>query len=529
MPRHSQIPGFERREKNEAEAGRKQIEKEQKDGRQIRDRQSRPKTNRKPSTSSSAQKIRMPNASPFSPDIVNVPVDRMKLPSHVRYEGKTDPTDHLNAYQGHMSLGAHSDASWCKNFALTMTGLAQTWFQCLPEGSVANFDDLVAQFMSQYAPFIRRPKQSVEMMKCRQKREESLNDYIARFSTECLTISKPEDSIILLAFRSGLNDDRLESLRFKEDEGWINIHDMDDVRERAERFTASEIFKHIAAGLRGERQEKKNHSNRDRYPDRPHDGQDRRKNKSPAEERGPREDPKRPTLRTFARFTPLNTIRARIFELHQNSKLWERPTPTRKSGNNLTQFCDFHGALGHSTKNCRTLKNNLEDLIQRGYFKNFIKWDNEQKNKTGAERKRHPGPKRIEEEPKRQKKSPVFVIFKKSGGLTDEEAHLRAVVQPTARVFEVHKGAEAPYCPDMTFTKEDCKGVIFPHSDPLVMVVDIAEQPVYRVLIDTETDVNVIYKSCWDKMDVGDQRLLKATAPIVGQSPFLSPCRTAMA
>lgn len=98
----------------------------------------------------------------------------------------------------------------------------------------------------------------------------------------------------------------------------------------------------------------------------------------------------------------------------------------------------------------------MEDLIQRGYFQNYIKWDNEQKNKTGAERKRNPSPERTEEEPKRQKKAPVFVIFEKSGGLTDEEAHLRAVTQPAARVFEVHEDAEAPYCPDMTFTREDC-------------------------------------------------------------------------
>ncbi|CAO2841158.1 unnamed protein product [Amaranthus hypochondriacus] len=113
------------------------------------------------------------------------------------------------------------------------------------EGFVSNFDDLAARFMSQYAPFIRRPKQSIEMMKCRQRREESLNDYIARF-------------IILLAFRSALNDDKLENRRFKEDDGWINIHHMDDVRQRAERFTASENFKHVAVGLRGDRQEKKN-------------------------------------------------------------------------------------------------------------------------------------------------------------------------------------------------------------------------------------------------------------------------------
>ncbi|XP_057543408.1 uncharacterized protein LOC130821637 [Amaranthus tricolor] len=160
-----------------------------------------------------------------------------------------------------MSLGAHSDASRCKNFALTLKGLAQTRFQCLHESSVTSFDDLAARFMSQYASFVRRPKQSIVMMKCKQKKEESLNEYIAQFSTKCLIVSKPENSIILLAFRSGLNDERFDGRRFKKDDGWINIHNMDNVRERTERFTASENFRHIATGLRRERHEKRNHNN----------------------------------------------------------------------------------------------------------------------------------------------------------------------------------------------------------------------------------------------------------------------------
>ena len=94
------------------------------------------------------------------------------------------------------------------------------------------------------------------------------------------------------------------------------------------------------------------------------------------------------------------------------------------------------------------------------------------------------------------------MIFEISGGITDGEAHFKSVTQPTARIFEVHEEAEIPKYLDMTFTIEDCKGISFPHSDLLVMVVEIAEQPVYRVLIDTRAEVNVIYKSCWDRMDV---------------------------
>ena len=93
---------------------------------------------------------------------------------------------------------------------------------------------------------------------------------------------------------------------------------------------------------------------------------------------------------------------------------------------------------------------------------------------------------------------------------------MRAVTQPTARIFEVHEEVEIPECPDMTFTREDCRGISFPHSDPLVMVVEITERPIYRVLIDTGVEVNVIYKNCWDMIDVGSQHLVRATTPIVG-------------
>ena len=60
----------------------------------------RQKKGKKAVTSSPAQKIRMPNTSPFSLEIVSMPVNRVKLPGYVRYDGSTDPTEHLNAYQG---------------------------------------------------------------------------------------------------------------------------------------------------------------------------------------------------------------------------------------------------------------------------------------------------------------------------------------------------------------------------------------------------------------------------------------------
>ena len=75
---------------------------------------------------------------------------------------------------------------------------------------------------------------------------------------------------------------------------------------------------------------------------------------------------------------------------------------------------------------------------------------------------------------------------------------MRAATAPRLELMEVTEQEEPPSMLDVTFTREDCKGVSFSHSNPLVMVVDIADHSVHRVLLDSGAEVNVIYKSCWD-------------------------------
>ncbi|XP_057524854.1 uncharacterized protein LOC130804440 [Amaranthus tricolor] len=50
------------------------------------------------------------------------------------------------------------------------------------------------------------------------------------------------------------------------------------------------------------------------------------------------------------------------------------------------------------------------------------------------------------------------------------------------------------------------------------MVVDVADQSVHRVLLDSGAEVNVIYKSCQDHMDLEDKVLKRSSTPIVGFS-----------
>ena len=43
--------------------------------------------------------------------------------------------------------------------------------------------------------------------------------------------------------------------------------------------------------------------------------------------------------------------------------------------NDSKDYCEFHKAKGHDTKDCFQLKNVVEDSIRRGYLKDFIDLD----------------------------------------------------------------------------------------------------------------------------------------------------------
>ena len=61
------------------------------------------------------------------------------------------------------------------------------------------------------------------------------------------------------------------------------------------------------------------------------------------------------------------------------------------------------------------------------------------------------------------------------------------------------------------FTEDDAGHVQFPHNDPLVVAVQLANRRVRRVLIDNGSSVNLLFRSTLEKMDLTVAEL-KATS-----------------
>lgn len=66
-----------------------------------------------------------------------------------------------------------------------------------------------------------------------------------------------------------------------------------------------------------------------------------------------------------------------------------------------------------------------------------------------------------------------------------------------------------PGIPDMTFAAADCKGVIFHHDDPLVVVLSMANLEVHQVLVDDGSSTNILFGAAFEKFLISPDRLKK--------------------
>ena len=68
------------------------------------------------------------------------------------------------------------------------------------------------------------------------------------------------------------------------------------------------------------------------------------------------------------------------------------------------------------------------------------------------------------------------------------------------------------------FTEQDVAHVRFPHTDPLVVEMQISNMIVKRVLVDTGSSVNILYESSLERMGLSSKDLEPCKQTIYGFS-----------
>lgn len=92
------------------------------------------------------------------------------------------------------------------------------------------------------------------------------------------------------------------------------------------------------------------------------------------------------TIKKRLNFTPLLMPVHKILILIKDDATLKRPKPlsSRPKGRNSWKYCRFYEGYGHSTDECRELKGQSEELIQRGKLQEFIKKDYQPRQNTNG-------------------------------------------------------------------------------------------------------------------------------------------------
>jgi len=88
---------------------------------------------------SSSEKGCLPSFStPFSRAIIEAShPKKVRMPTIDPFDRTTDLANHLDVYKAHMYVQDIDDATCCRYFLATLKGIAQKWFNGLPDGSIA--------------------------------------------------------------------------------------------------------------------------------------------------------------------------------------------------------------------------------------------------------------------------------------------------------------------------------------------------------------------------------------------------------
>ncbi|KAL6983800.1 hypothetical protein U1Q18_052614 [Sarracenia purpurea var. burkii] len=129
---------------------------------------------------------------------------KFKIPQVDRYDGNSDPLDHLHTYTSMMYLYAVPDEIMCRTFPSTLRGPAQVWFSKIKPLSIVSFAQLSKMFTSHFVGAQRHRKPVTSLLNVKQTKEESLRAYVNRFNQETLQVDDGDEKIVVAAFMKGL-------------------------------------------------------------------------------------------------------------------------------------------------------------------------------------------------------------------------------------------------------------------------------------------------------------------------------------
>ncbi|XP_017428736.1 uncharacterized protein LOC108336797 [Vigna angularis] len=398
---------------------------------------------------------------PFAQNIMDVQISEQFIaPQFKMYDGTTDPEAHIKTFSNAMTFRTGNNAIWCRAFSLSLEDEALEWFNTLPLNSIENSVGLKQLFIRQFAANSTQDLTVFELVTLKQGKEETLRAFIDRYQKTVRRVKalSPELALhyILPALKPG---------PFKDSVCRRAPNTMEELRERAtDEIRVEEMklsYKKESQELRSEKA----------------DGG-----------------------------KPGNSILREALSADLLPELVKRPTP---SGTDGSKHCAYHNNMGHITEECVTLKDKIEELIQAGKLKKYVRDDrpqvpaeraarrpayrsdrprNDRTERPRSERRRSRSRSRSRERPLLGHINTISGGFVGGGSSSSARKHHIRALQSVHSVDRPRRTM-----PPITFSDEDFHAPDPDQDDPMVIMAEIARYGVSKVLVDQGSSVNILY------------------------------------
>ncbi|XP_025636025.1 uncharacterized protein [Arachis hypogaea] len=437
---------------------------------------------------------------PFSEEITNYQMPKhFTLPSFLEpYKGIGDPRAHLKKFQSMMFFnGPNNDPVLCRAFPTYLDGAALLWFSKLSAGSISSFEELARSFIDYFAAARIYVHGSDYLSTIRQGPQESLKDYMTRFTDATMEIPDLNPAIHLHALKAGLRPGK-----FREIIAVTKPKTLDEFRERA-------------AG----QMEIKELREADKTERRPRKEDDRSSRPANAKDLGRsfKLTPK------FDNYTKFNTKRERIIKEILNAKIIKPPTRAGSYQDqrfvDKSKHCAFHQKYGHTTNECVIAKDLLERLARQGLLDKYIEGrkhrenNKEERQQTSANKDTNKWP---------SNNPPKGIINCISGGFAGGGETISARKRSYRAMLAIEETTlpNNKDIPDLeiTFNQTDICSAVPNSDDPVVISIQAGDLLVRKVLLDPGSSADVLFYSTFLKMNLSEKLIQPSSGELVGFS-----------
>ncbi|XP_014503358.1 uncharacterized protein LOC106763706 [Vigna radiata var. radiata] len=295
--------------------------------------------------------VRPTSLHPFTTTIMQAPMPE-KSPSVLeKYDGSTDPDNHLRIFTSAMVFYTDSDPVICRAFSLSLKDDALEWYNTLPPNTVDCFATVETLFRRQYASNRKQETTAAELVNTRQEKGETLKAFMKRYNETARRVKEARPPKTMEELQERVAEFiRMEDMRISQ-------------RRQQHEFEAG-----------GKRKDnKQTFNNHDKSKDFSHSDF----------VRTPR----------FNHYTTFNAPRAKVLEEALNDELLTIQEKCSPKNADEQKSCRFHLNHGHTIEECGALKDEIERLIRAGHLQKFVKGERAQRRSPprGRSLRRSPG------------------------------------------------------------------------------------------------------------------------------------------